>query len=213
MADKSQRRLIKHYIKSTSILSLFLALTLILGGASVVSAATANTTITSVVSPVIAVTSSGSVSLPITPSGAGVQTEASDTVTVNTNDSVGYTLTLASTSATVTITSGANTIPASTGTQAVPVVQTANSWGYCVPTVATMTGLCPSSATSNQAISATYKFAGMPASGAANTIANPNTAQTYATNATTTVWYGVATKTTQASGSYTGTVVYTATAN
>jgi len=203
----------KMRIKSTSILILFLALTLILGGATVVSAATANTTITSVVSPVIAVTSTGSVALPVTPSGAGVQTVASDTVTVNTNDSVGYTLTLASSSATVTLTSGANTIPASTGTQTTPVVQTANSWGYCVSGVGGFAATCPASATSNQAISATYKFAGIPASGAANTIANPGTAQTYATNATTTVWYGVAANTTLASGSYTGTVVYTATAN
>ena len=178
---------------------------------SVVSALTANTTITSTVSKVISLlTTSGSVNLDVVPTGAGAQTIASDTVTVSTNDVSGYTLTLSSSTASLPLTSGANTIPASTGTRATPSLQSANTWGYCVPTVATMTSLCPSGNASSAAISGTYKFAGIKASGSGDTIANTNTT---ASNATTTVWYGVAANTSQPSGTYTNTVTYTATIN
>ena len=200
-------------IKFKSGISFLLLVGVLFGGASIVSAATANTTITSTVSPVIAVSSTGSVALDVTPSGAGVQTVNSGTVTVNTNDTIGYTLTLSSSSAQTALQSGANTIPASTGTRTAPVVQTANSWGYCVSGVGGFGATCPATPSSNQTISGTYKFAGVPASGSADIIANPNTAQTYSSNATTTVWYGVAANTTRASGLYTGTVTYTATAN
>ncbi len=178
---------------------------------SVVSALTANTTITSTVSKVISLlTTSGSVNLDVVPTGAGAQTIASDTVTVSTNDVSGYTLTLSSSTASLPLTSGSNTIPASSGTLGTPIVQTVNTWGYCVPSVGGFSTFCPSGNASSAAISGSYKFAGIKASGSGDTIANTNTT---ASNATTTVWYGVAANTSQPSGTYTNTVTYTATIN
>ena len=89
-------------------------------------------------------------------------------------------------------------------------MQTVNTWGYCVPSVGGFSTFCPSVNASNAAISGTYKFAGIKASGSGDTIANTNTT---ASNATTTVWYGVAANTSQPSGTYTNTVTYTATIN
>jgi hypothetical protein len=176
----------------------------------IVSAGTANTTISSTISPVISLFStSGTVNDNVTPTGSGAQTIQSDTVTVSTNDSSGYTLQLAESSATTTLTSGSNTIPASSGTQTTPVVMAVNTWGYRVDSVGGF-GAGPTSSASSAAISGTIKFAGVPASGSPNTL--EDTSGT-ATNATTTVWYGVAVNTSQPSGTYTNTVTYTCTAN
>jgi len=173
------------------------------------SASTADTTVSSVISPVISLlSSSGTVNLNATPTGSGVQTIASDTVTVSTNDSAGYTLKLGETGVSSALTSGGNTIPAVSGTQASPVAETANSWGYRVDGVGGF-GAGPTSAASNQAIAST-KFAAIPATGSPDTLV---TTSTTASSATTTVWYGVAVNTSAVSGTYTNDVTYTATAN
>lgn len=184
----------------------------ILGGMlapSVANAATTSTTVSSDVGSVISLlTSNGTVNLNAVPTGSGVQTIASDTVTVSSNDSNGYTLQLATSGAGTSLTSGANTIAASSGTQASPVAQTANSWGYRVDGLGGF-GAGPTSAVSNAAIGA-VKFAGVPASGSPNTL---KTTASTASNDTTTVWYGVAVNTSQPAGTYTDSVTYTATAN
>ena len=174
----------------------------------VASAATASTTISSVVSAVISLSTSGTVNINVTPAGAGVQTIDSDTATVSTNDTAGYTLKLGETGAGATLLSGSNNIPASTGTQTTPVAETAQSWGYRVDTVGGF-GAGPTSSASNAAIGS-IKFAGVAATGSPNTI---KTTATTATNDTTSVWYGVAIDTTQPSGTYTNSVTYTATVN
>lgn len=173
-------------------------------------AATTSTTINSAISSVISVfTSNGTVTANVTPTGAGAQTIASDTLTVSTNNSLGYTLQIADSDATTTLVSGSNTIAASTGTQASPAVQSANTWGYRVDGVGGF-GAGPTSGQSSAAISGTIKFAGMPASGSPNTI---KTTSSTASNDTTTVWYGVAANTSQPTGTYSDSVTYTATAN
>lgn len=173
-------------------------------------AATTSTTISSTLNSVISLlSSSGTVSLGLTPTGSGTQTIASDTVTVSTNDSAGYTLQLAETGVPTALTSGSNTIPASSGTQTTPVNMSVNTWGYRVDGVGGF-GAGPTSPASNAAISGTIKFAAVPATASPNTI--KTTAGT-ATNETTTVWYGVAADTSQASGTYTNSVTYTVTAN
>jgi hypothetical protein len=203
---------INKYIRLKSPFAVMLFLALFFGGTSIVTAATASTTINSTISSVISVSSTGTVTLNVLPSGSGSQTIGSDTVTVNTNDVAGYTLTLASSTANTYLASGSNQIPASSGSQATPVVQAANTWGYCVSGVGGFGATCPSVGVSNQAISGTNKFAGMPATGSPNTIA---TTATTAVNATTTVWFAVAANTSQAGSTtpYTGTITYTATAN
>jgi hypothetical protein len=154
-------------------------------------------------------TTSGTVTDNVTPTASGAQTINSDTVTVSTNDSAGYALTLAATTSQVTLNSGSNTIAASAGTQTTPVTQANNTWGYAVQSLG---GFNTSgyASQSSAAISGTLKFAGVPASGSANTL--KTTAGT-ATNDTTTVWYAVAANTSQPSGTYTDSVTYTATAN
>lgn len=172
-------------------------------------AATSNTIISSQISAVIGVfTTSGTVNVDVTPSGAGAQTIASDTVTISTNNSAGYTLKLAESTAQTALISGSDTIPAIGGTQASPVAATANTWGYRVDGLGGF-GAGPTSAASNQAIGV-RTFAAVPATASPNTL---KTTSTTATNDTTTVWYQVSANTSTPAGTYTNTVVYTAVTN
>jgi hypothetical protein len=176
---------------------------------STANAATTATTVSSAVGATISLLSSnGTVTINTTPTGAGVQTIASDTVTVSSNDSAGYTLKLAETAAATALTSGANTIPATAGTYATPVAMAVNTWGYRIDSLGSF-GAGPTSGISNQAIGSAT-FAAVPATASPQTI---KTTAATATNDTTTVWYGVATNTSQPSGTYTNSVTYTATAN
>lgn len=182
----------------------------VVGLPTVAGAATTSTTINSAISSVISVfTSNGTVTANVTPTGAGAQTIASDTLTVSTNNTLGYTLQIADSDATTTLTSGSDTIAASSGSQGTPVAQSANTWGYRVDGVGGF-GAGPTSSQNSAAISGTIKFAGMPASSSPNTI---KTTSATASNDTTTVWYGVAANTSQPTGTYSDTITYTATAN
>src|SRR6185312_13170915 len=140
-------------------LSLTAGVLAFVGTTVAVSALTASTTISSVISPVISLfTTSGTVNANVTPTGSGAQTIASDTVTVSTNDSSGYTLQLAETSASSNLVSGSNTIPASSGSQGTPAVMAVNTWGYRVDGIGGF-GAGPTSGQSSAAISGTIKFA------------------------------------------------------
>ena len=173
-------------------------------------ASTATTTISSVVGTTITLfTTSGTVNANVTPTASGVQTLASDTVTVGTNDAAGYTLTLQDSDANTNLVSGGNNIAASAGTQTTPTAETANMWGYRVDSIGGF-GAGPTSGASNAAISGTIKFAGVPATGSPNTIKTTGSASA---SDVTTVWYGVTADTTKPSGTYTDQVTYTATAN
>lgn len=182
--------------------------TIVLGFIAIpVYADAATTTVSSAISPVISLfTTNGTVNINALPTSGGVQTIASDTVTISTNDSAGYTLQLGETTSTTSLTSGGNTIPAISGTFASPIAETANTWGYRVDGDGGF-GAGPTSAASNASIGA-IKFAAIAASGSPDTL---TTTSSTASNATTTVWYGVAVNTAQASGTYTNSVTYTAT--
>lgn len=169
---------------------------------------TAGTTINATIGSTISISTSGTVTLAITPTASGSATSASDTVSVSTNNSTGYNLTLASSSAQVTLTNGGNSIAASSGTQASPVTLANNTWGYRVDSAGGF-GSGPTSAQSN-VTSLSNTWAGIPASG------SPNTLKTTATTAaadTTVVWYGAKVDTTKPNGTYSNTVTYTATTN
>ena len=177
--------------------------------APAVQAATTTTTINSQINSTISLlTSNGTVNVNVIPSAAGAQTTSSDTVTVSTNNSAGYNLQLATSTANRALTSGSNTIAAASGTFAAPAALTANTWGYRVDGLGTF-GAGPTSALSSQSISSTT-FAGVPASTTPQTL---KTTSSTASNDTTTVWYSVAANTTQPSGTYTNSVTYTAVAN
>ena len=154
-------------------------------------------------------TTSGNVDVSATQTPSGVQTISSDTVTVSTNDSAGFTLKLAETTGSSTLTSGSNTIPASSGTLASPVAASVNTWGYRVDGIGGF-GAGPTSGATSAAISGSIKFAAVPATASPDTI---KTTATTATNNVTTVWYGLAVNTTIPSGSYTNSVTYTALTN
>lgn len=176
---------------------------------AVAGAATTSTTISSAIESVISVfTSNGTVNVNVTPTGVGAQTIASDTLTVSTNNPLGYTLLIANGDADTDLESGANAIPASAGTQASPVAQSVNTWGYRADSVGGF-GAGPTSGQNSAAIGA-LTFAGIPANASPNTL---KTTAATASNDTTTVWYAVAADTSQASGTYTDSVTYTATAN
>jgi hypothetical protein len=176
---------------------------------AIAGAATTTTTINSQIGSVIsALTSSGTVTADVLPTGAGAQTISSDTVTVSTNNSSGYTLLLADSDATNTLVSGSNTIGPNSGTQGSPVAQTANKWGYRVDSVGGF-GAGPTSSQSSAAIG-TIKFAPVPINSTPDTL---KTTATTASGDTTTVWYGVSANTSQPTGQYTDSVTYTATAN
>lgn len=170
----------------------------------------ANTVINATIGSTISISTSGTVTLAITPTGSGSATSASDTVSVSTNNSTGYKLTLIDADTNTNLVNGGNNIAASTGTFASPIATLANnSWGYRVDNAGTF-GAGPTSAQTNQA-SLTGKYAGVVASsGTADTL---KTTATTASADTTTVWYGAMADTTKPNGTYTDTVVYTATTN
>lgn len=172
-------------------------------------AATTPTTISSTIGSIISVlTSSGTVNLSSTPTPTGVQTIASDTITISTNNSSGYNLKFAETGAATALTSGGNTIPATSATFSVPAALTVNTWGYRVDGLGTF-GAGPTSAATNAAIGS-ITFAAVPAT------ASPQTLKTTATTATsdvTTIWYGLAVNTSTPSGTFTNSVTYTAVTN
>jgi hypothetical protein len=181
----------------------------VVGMPAAAGAATTATTINSAIGSVISTfTSNGTVNVNVTPTGAGAQTIASDTITVSTNNTLGYTLLIADTDATTTLVSGANTIAANSGSQTTPLAQVTNTWGYRVDSLGGF-GAGPTSGATSTAISA-VKFAGVPATASPNTL---KTTATTAANDTTTVWYAVSADTTKPTGTYTDSVTYTATAN
>jgi hypothetical protein len=176
----------------------------------VASAATssANTTVNANIGSSISVATSGSVTINLTPTAGGVVTSANDTVSVSTNNGLGYTLSLADSDATTTLVSGANSIAAHAGTQTTPTALATNTWGYRVVGTGGFTGTAYSAETNNTTSASTW--AGVPASGAGNTL--KTTASTAAAD-TTTVWYGVKVDSSKPNGTYTDQVTYTAVTN
>jgi hypothetical protein len=158
----------------------------------------------------ISLTSDGNISLDITPTASGSCTIHSDTPTVETDDSNGYTLTLADSSTSTALTNGSATISATSGTFGSPAALTANSWGYRIdslgsfgsgPTV-DQTNVSPGSAVFSDIVASDQT---------ADTIASTSGAADPAVS--TTVWFGACANTSVSSGAYTTQVLYTAVAN
>ncbi len=173
--------------------------------------ATANTTINATVESTISMSSSGTVTLNITPVSGGAQTSASDTVTVSTNNATGYKLTLKDADTTLTLANGLNTIAASSNTMSGATTLANNTWGFAVasatPGVASNTFDASYTVFSNQASHAS-KWAGITSSDQ-----QIKSTTSTASSDTTTVWYSAKADTTKPSGTYSDIVVYTATTN
>lgn len=155
----------------------------------------------------ISITSTGTVNLGITPVAGGSQTSDSDTVTVATNNSTGFNLTLQNNDADTELKNGSDAIAAHSGTPAAPSALASNTWGYAV---AGDNFDVSYTAFANQPTSTTL-WAGVPANGAPVTLKNTTTPAT--PDDVTTVWYSAKADTTLPDGTYTDTVLYTATAN
>lgn len=166
-----------------------------------------DTIITATINSSITMTTSGNVGVTVTPVVGGAQSSASDTVSVSTNNSNGYTLTLENNDANTSLVNGPDTIAAHTGTQASPTALANNSWGYAVASVGGFDGSY--TAISNQT-SHSSVWAGVPAASSPNTI---STTLSPGIGDTNTVWYSVKVDTTKPDGQYVDTVSYTATAN
>ncbi len=176
-----------------------------------VDAVVVNPTVRAIVGATITMTTSSqgtgnNVDLSLSPGGSPVLTSASDTITVNTNNTAGYLLTLADADATETLTNGGNTIAASANTTASPAALATNTWGFAVPG-----GLFDASySVESNATSSATKWAKIPSTGSPYTL---KTTAAVATNDTTVVWYAAKIDSSKPTGTYTDQVVYTATTN
>ena len=161
----------------------------------------------------ISISSNNTVSVNVTPTFAGSCTVQNDVVSVQTDNSAGYTLTVADSSTNIALQKGSDSISAISATQATPAALSANTWGYRLDGVGGF-GPGPTAAQTNTSVASisTMKFAAIPASNAtADTIASTSVAANPAV--TTNVWYGVCDNTSVANGAYNTQVTYTAVTN
>lgn len=196
----------KHTIVPVSFAALF---ALILFSISPLDSFAATTTVSSTIAAIISISSTGSVGLNTTPTAAGAQTTSFEQVIVNTNNSAGYTLKINEATASTSLVSGSNSIPASAGTFASPIVQAVNTWGYRVVNAGGF-GSETTTLTTNKPISSTLTFAAVPATASPDTI---KTTSAVASNDATIITFGVAANTSVPSGTYSNSVVFTATTN
>lgn len=158
----------------------------------------------------ITLTDTGTPTLTVAPTPTGVCSVQSDTVSVLTDSTTGYSLTM-TTSTTNNAMQGASTsLAASSGTSSAPATLAVNTWGYRVDGLASF-GTGPTTSQSSGS-TPSVTFAGVPASNQSSTqvaySASPaNPAQD------TKVWYGVCANASIPVDTYSATVVYTAVTN
>lgn len=199
------KKLIKKLVPLASALSVIVAVP---AAVSAQATTTGNTTVNANLGSTISMSTSGTVNLAITPVSGGAQTNGSDSVSVSTNNSTGYTLQLNDQDTNTSLVKGTDTIAAHTGTVASPTALANNSWGYRVDGAGGF-GAGPTTAESN-ATSSAQLYAGITASGSPVTLKTTSAA---ASGSGTTVWYAAKADTSKPSGTYSDIVTYTATAN
>jgi len=187
-------------------------------------AVTAGTNVRALVQNNISISNTNTTNTDMTITGTAgvVQSINKDSVTVATNDPSGYTLKLgdadASTDLCTTPGSSCTGIPKTANTFVSPALMSAaNVWGFHIDdgtttwcSTATNCAAGLSLPVNSAATSGTVKFAQMAAAGSDNTL--KTTAATTAGDVTD-VFYGVNVNASQAAGTYSDTVTYTATAN
>lgn len=158
----------------------------------------------------ISLTTTGTLNISLTPTESSVYSVQKDALTVTTSNPVGYNVTLESGSATSTaLASGANELPASSGTPSSPLQLAKNTWGYRLDSQANF-GAGPTSSQTNAA-SSSLSFAGVPPHGASQSIFSSST-NSAADGDPISVWYGVRADASIPAGSYQQTIIYTAVA-
>lgn len=157
----------------------------------------------------VTISATGPVSFAVTPTAGGRVSTSSHTVGVSTNSTTGYAMSLAmqGASASLVRSGGSETIDPTPGTPTLPSAFSANTWGFRVDGLAAFgTGTTVETDVATSA----YTWASVPAGGSGVTI---RTYPSPVTDNGTTVCYGMNATTARPSGTYTGTVVYTAIAN
>jgi hypothetical protein len=158
----------------------------------------------------ITLSSSGSTAVDVIPASTGKCTVHSDTASVLTDSTTGYSLSMTTNTTNNALVGTSTNISASSGTSASPIALAMNTWGYRVDGLSSF-GAGPTTSQSNGTVPSVF-FAGVPASNqTAVQIASSSSAANPAVN--TTVWYGVCANATLPSGTYTTTVTYTAVTN
>jgi hypothetical protein len=173
------------------------------------SAETSNTVITANIGSTISVQSTSNVALNINPTATQAKASSGKaTVTVSTNNATGYNLKIGMNGADRNLNKATDNITAHAGTLAAPTALANNTWGYRVENVG---GFNAGNVTpENNVNDLAGTFAGVPAQNAEEEIKNHNAA---VQSNTTDVLFGAKVDATKPSGAYTGTVVFTATAN
>lgn len=158
----------------------------------------------------LTITTSGTITINVTPAAGGACSTQSDNVSVLTDDPSGYTLSLSNSNTNTALLNGTAAINSTTATQSSPAALTANQWGYRVDGVGSF-GTGPTSTQTNVSPDSIL-FAGVPASNyTPDTIASTSGPADPA--ASTYVWYSVCTNTAIISGTYTTQITYTAITN
>ena len=172
-------------------------------------AETANTVVNANIGSTISIQSTANVDLNINPTASNAKASSGKaTVTVSTNNAAGYTLKLGMNGADRDLKKASDSINPPTGTLNAPAALANNSWGYRVENAGGF-GAGNMTVESNlNDLSGT--FAGVPAQGADDQIKTNGTA---VQSQQTDVLFGAKADSTKPSGTYTGTVVFTAIAN
>jgi len=158
----------------------------------------------------ITLTSGGTTTVNVVPTPTGKCTVQSDTASVLTDNTTGYSLSMTTSTTNNAMTGSSGSINASSGTAASPVTLAMNTWGYRVDGLSGF-GAGPTTSQNSGSIPSTT-FAGVPPSNLAGTqVASSASAANPAVD--TTVWYGVCANSAVPSGTYSVTVTYTAVTN
>lgn len=158
----------------------------------------------------ITLTSSGTVNIDVTPTATGKCTVHSDTATVQTGNSEGYTLTMTASTTDAALTGTSDSIPASSSTAVSPTTLGMNTWGYRVDGLSSFGN--GSTVAQDSEATPGVTFAGVPASDQSSAAIATND-QAVDTGEATTIWYGACANTSIAAGAYSATITYTAVAN
>lgn len=141
------------------------------------------------------------IAITLTPGSTDLNTTASTTATVSTNDLAGYTLSVADADSNTAMVNGTNstyTIPANANIGTAGQV----GWAVRVSNCGSLAGKnCPSG------------WQAMVPTGSALTLASVSGSNATTTNDATTIQYGIRADANQASGTYSDTIVYTVTVN
>lgn len=158
----------------------------------------------------ITLTDTGTPTLTVVPTPTGVCSVQSDTVSVLTDSTTGYSLTMTTSTTNNAMQGSTTNLAASTGTSSAPTTLAVNTWGYRVDGLASF-GTGPTTSQSSGS-TPSVTFAGVPASNQSSTQVSYSTSPANPAQDTK-VWYGVCANASIPVDTYSATVVYTAVTN